>query len=116
MVDNGDIHGLSYEEHIYVCKVDNKPNGFGRNWWHFRREMEMKQGKERIKREISPDQMKTFWKSAVVALNMGLIFFMVYAITAGAGYTVLLGDDFTHGVWEHFMCPFSGMWRRRWII
>lgn len=98
MVDNGDIHGLSYEEHIYVCKVDNKPNGFGRNWWHFRREMEMKQGKERIKREISPDQMKTLWKSAVVALNMGLIFFMVYAITAGAGYTVLLGDDFTHGV------------------
>ncbi len=34
----------------------------------------------------------------VIILNCGAIFFMVYVITKGAGYTVLLGDDFTHGV------------------
>lgn len=39
-----------------------------------------------------------YGKRVVVALNCLLIFFMVYVVTASAGYTVLLGDDFTHGV------------------
>lgn len=38
------------------------------------------------------------WKGAVVVLNVLVIFLMVYTVTAGAGYTVLLGDDYTHGV------------------
>lgn len=38
------------------------------------------------------------WKGAIAALNIILILFMVYTVTAGAGYTVLLGDDYTHGV------------------
>ena len=37
-------------------------------------------------------------RGAATALNCLLIFLMVSVITAGAGYTVLLGDDFTHGV------------------
>ena len=43
-------------------------------------------------------EWKRYVKGAVIALNCLAIFFMVYAITASAGYTVLLGDDFTHGV------------------
>ncbi|MBD5513999.1 MAG: hypothetical protein HDR06_04905 [Lachnospiraceae bacterium] len=39
-----------------------------------------------------------YGKRAVVALNVLLILFMVYVVTASAGYTVLLGDDYTHGV------------------
>lgn len=37
-------------------------------------------------------------KAAIVIINCFLIFFMVYVIAASAGYTVLLGDDFAHGV------------------
>ena len=33
-----------------------------------------------------------------MVLNALGILFMVYTMTAGAGYTVLLGDDYTHGV------------------
>ena len=39
-----------------------------------------------------------YWKRAIVAFDMFLILFMVYVITSSAGYTVILGDDFTHGV------------------
>lgn len=34
----------------------------------------------------------------IVACNLLAIFFMVYVIASSAGYTVILGDDFTHGV------------------
>ena len=34
----------------------------------------------------------------IIILNCLAILFMVYVITASAGYTVLVGDDFTHGV------------------
>lgn len=37
-------------------------------------------------------------KKIIVLCNCAAIFFMVYVITVSAGYTVLLGDDFTHGV------------------
>ncbi len=37
-------------------------------------------------------------KAIIVLCNLSAIFFMVYMITSSAGYTVLLGDDFTHGV------------------
>lgn len=37
-------------------------------------------------------------KGIVVALNMFLIFFMIYVIASSAGYTVFLGDDYTHAV------------------
>lgn len=40
---------------------------------------------------------KQYGKAAVIALNCLAIFFMVYVITASAGYTVLLGDDFCTG-------------------
>lgn len=39
-----------------------------------------------------------WWKGVALALNVVLILFMVYVVTVGAGYTVLLGDDYTHGV------------------
>lgn len=39
-----------------------------------------------------------YWKTAAVVINILLIFFMAYIITSSAGYTVLLGDDYTHGV------------------
>lgn len=41
---------------------------------------------------------KKYGKGAVIAANCLVIFFMVYVIAASAGYTVLVGDDFTHGV------------------
>lgn len=34
----------------------------------------------------------------IIACNCLAIFYMVYVVTASAGYTVLLGDDYTHGV------------------
>ena len=41
---------------------------------------------------------KKYGKGAVIAINCLAIFFMVYVIAASAGYTVIVGDDFTHGV------------------
>ena len=41
---------------------------------------------------------KKYGKGVLVAANCLVIFFMVYVIAASAGYTVLVGDDFTHGV------------------
>ena len=41
---------------------------------------------------------KQYLKCFAIVLNSLAIFFMVYVIAASAGYTVLLGDDFTHGV------------------
>lgn len=41
---------------------------------------------------------KKYGKGAVIAINCLAIFFMVYVIAASAGFTVLVGDDFTHGV------------------
>lgn len=41
---------------------------------------------------------RRYLKGFVIGLNCLAIFFMVYVIAASAGYTVLLGDDFTHGV------------------
>lgn len=41
---------------------------------------------------------KQYLKGFVIGLNCLAIFFMIYVIAASAGYTVLLGDDFTHGV------------------
>lgn len=37
-------------------------------------------------------------KTLIVCMNVAAIFFMVYTIASGASYTVLLGDDYTHGV------------------
>ncbi|MDE6845547.1 MAG: hypothetical protein K2J99_07255 [Lachnospiraceae bacterium] len=37
-------------------------------------------------------------KRLIIALNVLIIFFMALIITVGAGYTVLVGDDFTNGV------------------
>lgn len=42
--------------------------------------------------------LKKYGKGALIAVNGLVIFFMVYVIAASAGYTVLVGDDFTHGV------------------
>ncbi|MBD5458794.1 MAG: hypothetical protein HDR27_09520 [Lachnospiraceae bacterium] len=41
---------------------------------------------------------KKYGKGAVIVINCLAIFFMVYIIAASAGFTVLVGDDFTHGV------------------
>lgn len=41
---------------------------------------------------------KEYIKKIFVICNCLAIFFMVYVIASSAGYTVLLGDDFTHGV------------------
>lgn len=41
---------------------------------------------------------KEYVKITIVILNCLAVFFMVYTIASGAAYTVLLGDDFTHGV------------------
>lgn len=43
-------------------------------------------------------KQKQYLKGFVIVLNCLAIVFMVFIITASAGYTVLLGDDFTHGV------------------
>lgn len=37
-------------------------------------------------------------KKIIILFNCAAVFFMAYVMTASAGYTVLLGDDFTHGV------------------
>lgn len=37
-------------------------------------------------------------KKILVFCNLSAIIFMVYVVTSSAGYTVLSGDDFTHGV------------------
>lgn len=34
----------------------------------------------------------------IILCDLAAVFFMVYVITSSAGYTVILGDDFTHGV------------------
>jgi len=39
-----------------------------------------------------------YGKGTVIAMNCLAIFFMIYVIAVSAGYTVLVGDDFTHGV------------------
>ena len=54
------------------------------------------EGKEKIKKMNK--KWKQYLKGSVIGLNCLAIFFMVYVIMASAGYTVLLGDDFTHGV------------------
>lgn len=41
---------------------------------------------------------RKYGKRIIVLLNVISIFFMVYVIASSAGYTVLLGDDYTHGV------------------
>ncbi len=41
---------------------------------------------------------KKYGKGVLIAVNCLILFFMVYVIAASAGYTVLVGDDFTHGV------------------
>ncbi|MCM1174305.1 MAG: DUF6056 family protein [Blautia sp.] len=41
---------------------------------------------------------KKYGKGAVIALNCLAVLFMVCVIAVSAGYTVLSGDDFTHGV------------------
>lgn len=39
-----------------------------------------------------------YMRRGVAALNGFLLFYMAYVVTKSAGYTVLLGDDYTHGV------------------
>lgn len=41
---------------------------------------------------------KKYHQTVIVFVNCLAIAFMVYTMAAAAGYTVLLGDDFTHGV------------------
>ena len=41
---------------------------------------------------------KSYRDVIIIILNCLAILFMVYVVTASAGYTVLVGDDFTHGV------------------
>lgn len=41
---------------------------------------------------------KQYMKGGIIAANCLAIIFMAYVIAKSAGYTVLLGDDFTHGV------------------
>lgn len=41
---------------------------------------------------------KKYGRGVVIAVNCLVIFWMVYVIAVSAGYTVLVGDDFTHGV------------------
>lgn len=50
--------------------------------------------KERRVLEMSRDRRNRI----IVACNVLAIFFMVYVTASSAGYTVILGDDFTHGV------------------
>lgn len=41
---------------------------------------------------------RKYGEGAAIAANCLVIFFMVYVIAKSAGYTVIVGDDFTHGV------------------
>ena len=54
-----------------------------------------------IRRNEEKEQYRTrkeYVRGIAVALNCFAVFFMVYIIASSASYTVLLGDDFTHGV------------------
>ena len=43
-------------------------------------------------------KQRKYIRGIITIINCLVILFMVYVITVGASYTVLLGDDFTHGV------------------
>ena len=42
--------------------------------------------------------LKKYTKEMIVVFNCLIISFMTYVLVEGAGYTVLIGDDFVHGV------------------
>lgn len=86
-------------------KVESSKAGddmVGRKCRKRRRNTDLADKSERItdKADKGTSSMKSgqYGKRVVAALNVLLILFMVYVVTVSAGYTVLLGDDYTHGV------------------